>query len=87
MARRRRRSRREDLIVASDLQAEKERLVLECTCDRLSWKVRRLRAEVRAQSSLSAETIFWIRQVNKIAGPWLPRWWRAGCAVLSRFDR
>ncbi len=71
----------------SELNAEKRRLVLECTCDRMSWKVRRLRAERRAATSIGTDVLFWARQINQVAGPWLPRWWRTGYAVLSRFGR
>ncbi len=65
------------------LEEEKRALVLECTCDRMHWKVKRLRARQQTDGRMQ-ELAFWAEQVHRVAGPWLPRWWRTGYAVLAR---
>ncbi|WP_221032100.1 hypothetical protein [Actomonas aquatica] len=65
--------------------AEKKRwLVLECTCDRMHWKVKRMRARRRTRSS---NLLHWVHQIDHWVGPFLPRWWRVGFSAFRSVMR
>ena len=65
-----------------DRETRKQWLVIACRCDRLEWKAQWQKSQ--SPAAAPNQTIYWISQVTRYAGPFLPRWWRIGASVLQR---